>query len=82
MGLIKGQIGPDFVVACVDLSIDITFGGTTTTAAVDCQRMVFTHGRWMIGPGPEPAAAVSVWTDTNAAIDAGYKDLVITPAKR
>ncbi len=32
-------------------------------------------GRWLIGPGPEPAAGPSVWPDTDLAITAGYRDL-------
>ena len=32
-------------------------------------------GRWLIGPGPEPAAAPSVWPDTDLAIAVGYRDL-------
>jgi hypothetical protein len=79
MGLIKGTVGDDFVVACVDLTIDITFGGTSRTVAVDCQRMLWDGQHWEIGPGPEPAPAPSVWPYTDAAIDAGYKDLLPAP---
>jgi hypothetical protein len=76
MGLIKGHVGDDFVVACVDFSVDITDGpATTTTASADCERMLWQQGRWVIGPGPEPAAPVQVWPDTDAAIDAGFRDL-------
>ena len=32
-------------------------------------------GRWLIGPGLEPAAAPSVWPDTDLAITVGYRDL-------
>ncbi len=101
MGLIKGSVGRDFVVACVDLTLDITVRpaggnagnresgtagdsgnspagpGSTRTVAVDCQRMVFAQGRWLIGPGPEPAAAPQVWPDTDAALYAGYRDLQV-----
>jgi hypothetical protein len=76
MGLIKGTVGDDFVVACVDLTVDITFGGTSRTVAADCQRLVWTGERWMIGPGREPAQPTSVWPGTDAAIDAGFKDLL------
>jgi hypothetical protein len=75
MGLIKGRVGDDFVVACVDFSVDITYGGTTTTAMVDCQRMLWQGGRWVIGPGAEPAPASQVWPGTDAALDAGFRDL-------
>jgi hypothetical protein len=80
MGLIKGVVEDDFVVACVDFTVDITFGGTSRTVAVDCQRLVWDGRRWLIGPGREPAKGVSVWPDTDAAIDAGYRDLLVTPA--
>ena len=32
-------------------------------------------GRWLIGPGPEPAAGPSVWPDTDLALTVGYRDL-------
>jgi len=76
MGLIKGTVGDDFVVACVGFTIDITFGGTSQTAAVDCQRMLWQGGRWVIGPGTEPAPAAQAWPGTDAALDAGFRDLV------
>jgi len=77
MGLIKGTVGQNFTVVCVDFAIDIQFSVATQTAAVDCQRMVWTDDGWMIGPGPEPALAPSVWPDTDAAIEAGYRDLEV-----
>jgi len=52
--------------------------GTATTARVavaDCQRMVWTGQRWMVAPGSEPADPPSVWPDTDAAFDVGYRDL-------
>jgi hypothetical protein len=76
MGLIKGTVGDDFVVACVDFTIDISFGGTSRTAAADCQRMLWLDGRWVIGPGAEPAQAPQAWPGTDAALDAGYRDLL------
>ncbi|MCW2530154.1 MAG: uncharacterized protein JWM76_5014 [Pseudonocardiales bacterium] len=79
MGLIKGSVGADFVVPCVDFEIDVTLAQTVRGAAADCQRMVWTRtaagGRWMIGPGSEPSPAPSVWPDTDTAIAAGYRDL-------
>jgi hypothetical protein len=75
MGLVKGTVGPDFVVACVDMEFDATLTQTLRVAVADCQRMVWAGDRWVIGPGSEPAAAPSVWPDTDTAIDVGYRDL-------
>ena len=77
MGLVKGRIGDDFVVACVDLSVDITYGATTTTVSADCQRMLWQGDRWLIGPGAEPAPVPQVWPGTDAAINSGFRDLVL-----
>jgi hypothetical protein len=75
MGMIKGSIGPDFVIGCIDFEFDATITQTQRVADADCQRMVWAGTRWLIGPGPEPAPAPSVWPDTDTAIDVGYKDL-------
>jgi hypothetical protein len=37
--------------------------------------MIWSADRWLIGSGPEPATAPNVWPDSDAAIDAGYRDL-------
>ena len=75
MGQIKGSVGPDFVVPCIDFEIDVTLQQTARGAAADCQRMVWNGTRWMVGPGSEPAPAPSVWPDTDTAIAVGYRDL-------
>jgi hypothetical protein len=75
MGMIKGSVGPDFVVPCVDFELDVTLQQTARGAVADCQRMVWHSGRWMIGPGEEPAAPPSVWPGTDIAIGVGYRDL-------
>jgi hypothetical protein len=75
MGLIKGTVGPEFVIPCVDFEVDATLARTARVAVADCQRMVWTGRRWMVGPGSEPADAPSVWPDTNTAFDVGYRDL-------
>jgi hypothetical protein len=97
MGEIKGSIGTDFVVPCVDFELDVTLTQTARGAIADCQRMLWTvgprssntgdvssasssaGGRWMIGPGAEPATPPSVWPDTTAAISVGYRDLHPAP---
>ncbi len=75
MGLIKGAIGADFVIPCVDFQFDVTLNSTQHVAEADCERMVWQDDRWVIGPGPEPADPPSVWADTESAIAIGYKDL-------
>jgi len=75
MGIVKGTMGSRFVVACVDFEIDVTLTQTARGAVADCQRMLWSSGRWMVGPGPEPAPGPSVWPDTDAAINVGYRDL-------
>jgi hypothetical protein len=84
MGQVKGSVGPDFVVPCIDFELDVTFQQTARGATADCQRMVWNPsanapggagGRWLIGPGAEPATPPSVWPDTDTAISVGYQDL-------
>ena len=75
MGLIKGTVGPDFAVVCVDLEFTVTVEVTSRIAIADCQRMTWAGDRWLIGPGPEPARAPSVWPGTDLAIEVGYQDL-------
>lgn len=75
MGLVKGSVGPDFTVVCVDFEADATLNQTTRVAVADCQRMAWRTSRWVIGAGREPAQAPSVWPDTDTAIAVGWKDL-------
>lgn len=94
MGLVKGTVGPDFVIPCVDFEIDATLTTTARVAIADCERMTWTPdtdsptalpsgsatgGRWMVGPGSEPATPPSVWPDTEIAITVGYHDLTTEP---
>ncbi len=84
MGMIKGAVGSDFVVACVNFELEATLATTARVAVADCQRMLWTGpdrgGQWQIAPGPEAARPSAAWPDTDAAIDAGYVDLL--PAGR
>jgi hypothetical protein len=75
MGQIKGSVGPDFVVPCVDFELDVTLLQTARGAIADCQRMVWHRDRWMIGPGEEPAQPPSVWPGIDLAIGVGYRDV-------
>ncbi len=58
MGEVKGTVGPDFVIPCVDFELDVTVAQTARGAVADCQRMVWqrrergTSGRALDGrPG-------------------------------
>jgi hypothetical protein len=75
MGLIKGTVGEEFAVVCVNFEFTVTVEQTSRIAIADCQRMVWVGDRWVIGAGPEPAPAPSVWPGTEAAIAAGWRDL-------
>ena len=74
-GQIKGSVGDDFVVACVLGEWQITYRSTTRAGAGDCQRMVWSGGRWRIGPGAQPAYAPSAWPGSADAVRAGWRVL-------
>jgi hypothetical protein len=84
MGFIKGTVGEDFVIPCIDFIVTATTttGQPQQVAAADCQRMVWqndaTGGRWVIGPGEEPAEAPSVWPGSQESFEAGYEWLEVT----
>lgn len=83
MGYIKGTVGDDFVVPCIDFIVTATIltdtaaGQPQQVAAADCQRMVWQDDRWVIGPGEEPAPAPSLWPGSQASFDAGYQWLEV-----
>lgn len=72
-GQIKGTVGDDFVVACVLGEWQATYRATVRAGAGDCQRMVWTQGRWWIGPGDQPAYAPSAWPGSADAVRAGWR---------
>jgi len=79
MGYIKGTVGDDFVVPCIDFIVTATIaaGQRQQVAAADCQRTVWQDDRWVIGPGEEPAPAPSLWPGSQASFDAGYQWLEV-----
>lgn len=81
MGFIKARDGADFVIPCVDFVATAVLGASTSRIAVaDCQQLVWRDGRWLIGPGAEPAPPPSLWPGTPAALAAGYRWLqTVTP---
>jgi hypothetical protein len=79
MGFIKGTVGDDFVIPCIDFIITATTsaGQPQQVAAADCQRMVWQNDRWVIGEGEEPAPAPSLWPGSQPSFDAGYQWLEV-----
>lgn len=86
MGLIKGTVGEDFVVPCIDFVVTATVanGQPKQVATADCQRMSWQApdpaapvGRWVIGAGTEPAAAPSLWPGSQQSFDVGYQWLAV-----
>lgn len=74
-GQIKGVVGKDFVVACVLGEWQVRYREISRAGAGDCQRMVWTQGRWWIGPGDQPAYAPSAWPGSADAVRAGWRTL-------
>lgn len=71
---IKGVLaGGDFVVACVLGEFDGTYRTSTKVGVGDCQRMVWSGGRWRIGPGRQPAYAPSAWPGSADCVRAGWR---------
>jgi hypothetical protein len=81
MGSIKTDPAKATVVGCVDFVVTVTAGRSPANriAVADCQRMFWNEGRWMIGPGTEPAPSPSLWPGTQASYDAGYQWLEVSP---
>lgn len=79
MGFIKGTVGDDYVVPCIDFIVTATtaVGQPQRVAVADCQRMVWSGDRWVIGDGDEPADAPSLWPGSQDSFDAGYQWLEV-----
>ncbi|GAA3613713.1 hypothetical protein GCM10022223_32370 [Kineosporia mesophila] len=81
MGLLKNAaaqaVGEDWAVPCLDMTVDIVRGNQNTQITIaDCQRMVWDGTRWLIAAGAEPAVPPAApWPSTDAAYEAGYRDL-------
>jgi hypothetical protein len=72
-GQIKGQVGSDFVVACVLGEYTATLTVTKRGGYGDCQRMSWDNGRWWIGAGSQPAQAPMAWPGSADAVRAGWR---------
>jgi hypothetical protein len=77
---VKGTDGSDWVLACVLLDIKARLATQARIAYGHCERMQWTPqegGRWLLGPGTEPARAPSTWPGTDLAVQAGWKTVTV-----
>ena len=72
-GQVKGTDGPDWVLACVLLDVRAAIVTDARIGYGHCERLTWTDGRWLIGPGTPPAKAPSVWPGSDLAIQAGWR---------
>lgn len=70
---VKGTDGPDWVLACVLLDVQVSVVTEARAAYGHCERMQWDTDRWVIGPGQAPAQAPSTWPGTDLAITAGWR---------
>jgi hypothetical protein len=73
MALVKGTDGPDWVVACVLLDIEVSIRTDARMGYGHCSRMQWADSRWQIAPGAAPAKAPSAWPGSVAAVEAGWR---------
>ena len=73
MAMVKGVDGPDWVVACVLLDVEVSIRRDARMGYGHCSRMQWADGRWQVAPGASPAKAPSAWPYSVAAIDAGWR---------
>lgn len=70
---VKGTDGPDWVLACVLYRIDAAVTRAASIAYGRCERLQWSQDRWVVAPGPAPAAAPATWPGTDLAAAAGWR---------
>jgi len=72
--ILKGVDGPDWVVACVLMDVQVAIRTDARMGYGFCSRMEWspTEQRWLIAAGTPPAAAPSTWPGSRAAMAAGW----------
>ena len=72
--IVKGVDGPDWVVACVLMDVQVSIRTDARMGYGFCSRMEWspTEQRWLIAAGTPPAAAPSTWPGSRAAMAAGW----------
>ncbi len=71
-GLVKGGDGPDWTVVCVLLDVQAWIKTESRMGYGLCSRMEWNVSRWQVATGAEPASAPSAWSESNAAVAAGW----------
>lgn len=72
MAMVKGVDGPDWVVVCVLLDVQVSIRRDSRMGYGHCSRMQWADGRWQVAPGAAPAKAPSAWPGSVAAVAAGW----------
>ncbi|MCW5952297.1 MAG: hypothetical protein KIT69_08575 [Propionibacteriaceae bacterium] len=72
MAMVKGADGPDWVVACVLLDVQVSIRTDARMGYGHCSRMQWADGRWQIAPGSAPSRAPSAWPGSVTAVEAGW----------
>lgn len=72
--IVKGVDGPDWVLACVLMDVQVAIRTDARMGYGFCARMQWspTEQRWLIAAGAPPAAAPSTWPGSRAAAAAGW----------
>ena len=81
-GQVKGSDGPDWVVACVLIDLQVRVSEDARVAYGHCERMAWTGDRWRIAPGQAPARAPSTWPGSELSVRAGWRTWVETAPTR
>lgn len=80
-GLVKGSVGTDWALVCVNGQVNYAYNGDSNRVAVwDCARMQWNKDKWMLAPGGNPARAPLTWPRDALSYQAGFRDLQNTPS--
>ena len=72
--IVKGVDGPDWVLACVLMDVQVAIRTDARMGYGFCSRLQWSPAeeRWLIAAGSQPAAAPSAWPGSRAAAAAGW----------
>lgn len=73
---IKGTDGDAWVLACVQLDVQVVVNQKVRFGFGHCERMEWEGDRWQIGAGDPPDLAPSTWPGSQRSLDAGWMTYV------